>query len=404
MLAQFRRPALSAGRGLGQLDGVVEHLDPAVNRKLQFAEKFVRDRLFVPGDLQRRADRRPHQFVFAQDLHPLGIGLGQEDVLDESDKLRGVFLPRIEVGIFRIFLQLRPLDGPAEFRPVGLRVGHSQHNPAVVLGRIMIADGIGHGFPLRAHRILSGHQTSGDIEAQDPRGGVVQGYLYLLSDAGALPREQRRHDARQEAQRSDAVAVGRPGNVRGGVRIVHHLHDAASRPEGHRVIAAGVLLRSLETVPRQIGIDELRIALRYRLIGQIELAHLIGPQVVQKHVGFRTEPVDDLLSLRARQVDADAFLVPVRMLPEVIDLAVLRPRAEAMTRVPLHIAATWGFHMDDFGPPAPHEHPGNRHGHRRPDLHDLYSFQCLCHIPVSCLPIFCGWILSQGPLTFQTIM
>ncbi|MBU4372624.1 MAG: hypothetical protein L6300_07915 [Syntrophaceae bacterium] len=85
VLPQFRRPALNAGRGFRQPDGIVEYLDLSVAGDLQLTEKVVGDRLLVMGHLQRRDNRRPHQLELAQMCQPFGVGFTPEDIRNDID-------------------------------------------------------------------------------------------------------------------------------------------------------------------------------------------------------------------------------------------------------------------------------------------------------------------------------
>ena len=192
--------------------------------------------------------------------------------------------PRLVCGKPRVVFQFRAVDGLAESRPEVLGVGHAQHDPPLVLGRIDIANRIAYRPALGTQGVFSGDKAGRKVESQNKERGVEKRYLHLLADAGALPDEECSQDAGKKAERGDAVSVARTGDVGGAIGFVHQVHHARTRPESHCVISAGVLVRPLLSVSGQVGIDDFRVKPGDSVIGEFEFIQFVGPQIVRKNV------------------------------------------------------------------------------------------------------------------------
>ncbi len=68
----------------------------------------------------------------AQDLEPVDAGPGCEDLVEDLDAGDPVLAADVDVLEALVDLQLGPPDGPAEVRPVAVRLEHREGEPAVV--------------------------------------------------------------------------------------------------------------------------------------------------------------------------------------------------------------------------------------------------------------------------------
>ena len=93
--------------------------------------------------------------------------------------------------------------------------------------------------------------------------------------------------------------------------------------------------------------------------------------------------MQDGLAFGRPQIDADAFLVSIQMLPKVVDFTGLCPGTQSVAHNARHVSPAGRFHMNDLRPPTPHEHAGERHGGSTADLNDLNPFQSFWHIYTS---------------------
>ena len=137
-------------------------------------KELVCNRLRILRNFHRCRCGRPDEVVCTQDFLEFRKGLAGEKRLDDSHQFPGIFHPVIVGREFGVIFEIGPTQGLAEVRPVVLRVGHTQHNPAFVHGGINVADRIAHGLSLGPDSILAADQASGNIIAQHPGRSIVQ--------------------------------------------------------------------------------------------------------------------------------------------------------------------------------------------------------------------------------------
>ena len=182
--------------------------------------------------------------------------------------------------------------------------------------------------PLRLRRD-AGRAVLEDDPLAHGQHAVDHGDIEELPAPRSLRPPACRRDAEGQKHRRHDVADARPDlGRRPARRPAGDAHDAAHRLRDRivgRPVRIGAFPAALVAEAAQRGIDEARIGLRQRLIGQPQPLHHAAAVIVDQHIGLRGEPAQHVLARRLLQIDDDRFLVPV-------DRGEIRPVAAFLRR------------------------------------------------------------------------
>src|SRR5262249_14809011 len=140
----------------------------------------------------------------------------------------------------------------------------------------------------------------------------------------------------------------------------------ATRPEGRRVVAALVAIRSARPLPRAAHVDDARIARADVFHVDAQALARARQEVGEEHVAAVREPVEELAARRLADVDPDAALAAVALLHHEVDTALGKAEArggEAALRVAVHRV----LDLDHLGAPVAEHRTGR--GHEPPLRH-----------------------------------
>ena len=269
--------------------------------------------------------------------------------------------------------QVGALDHVAELEPLA-RSAHRDREPLIVpvsreeavrrvLGRA-VAD---------PRRVGVVDQRVDQLGVEQMHRGLVLRDLDLLPLARAFAVDQRRDDLRSGDRREREIGVQRAEPDRRAVclsRLPHH----ARKPRHAVADPAPAVVRPPGAHHRERGVDQVRLDRAQLVVGEAELLHRAGREVVGHDVELVEHAADQLEALRLVQVERDAPLVGVGVVEECagVDRETARRVRELAHAVQPgggldldHIRAEVGQHLGDQRPrrhPAEieHAHAGQR--------------------------------------------
>ena len=140
----------------------------------------------VPHVLHTLPDHAPR---LVHQLLPLLAGFGDEDFVQELDKLHFVFSANFHVVIPLVLQQVGAADSLAEVGPVAIALVHGKCDPLVILALVGVPQSVASGPAVLASGIVACQQGDAVLVAPQPHHASQVGNIDLL----ALPKPLASH-------------------------------------------------------------------------------------------------------------------------------------------------------------------------------------------------------------------
>ncbi len=182
--------------------------------------------------------------------------------------------------------------------------------------------------------------------------------------AGATAIEQRTEHAVGRIDAGDCIGERRAEETR--TIPVHHHAQESRQCLRHRVVTRTIHIWAIGTETADRAIHELRVQLLQALRAGAEPIRRARPEILDEHIGFADQRVEQRAIAGLLHVQREAALVAV------VGLEVRRVVAALVGAVRIAIRA---FHLDDVGAEIREHHAGAGTGDERALLHDAHALQ-----------------------------
>ena len=199
---------------------------------------------------------------------------------------------------------------------------------------------------------------------------VQQGHVHILAFAGALPVIQGQQDAGDGVQAGTHVAQGSAYSGGRGIGIAGDAHHAG-HALGHDVIGGQVAHGAVLAEAGDGAVDDLGVDLLQILVGEAQLLHHAGLEVLHHDVAGLDHIIDQVLALF--QVDGDALLAPVDQ-GVVAALPIFEGAKDTAA-----VAHAGLFDLDDFRAEVGQVHGTERAGQHLGKVKDSHALKCFFH-------------------------
>ncbi|CAB4584266.1 unannotated protein [freshwater metagenome] len=289
-----------------------------------------------------------------------------EGLVELGDQRLAVGQPLLGIREPLVVGQLGQAERGDELRPVP--VGLQQQEPErTPVGAAVAVDERATAALARAGALaLAEPQHDPDVPADRVHARAHQAGGDQPAHPGALALEQLGEDARQQRDAGDVIAHAAAQRGRQLVGRDERVRHPAASPERPDVVPGAVALGTVEAVPGEARVDELREPGEHRVVAEAESFQGVGPHVGDEHVGRGEQALHVRPALLGLEVEHH------RPLAAVVDLerrhALLVRDAERAEHAALRITRR-RFDLDDVGAPVRGEPGRGRSGHPHAQLH-----------------------------------
>src|SRR5215470_3694343 len=309
VLAQRRRRRAHRARRFREPDRYPDHANLARAGMLHLHERAARRHLWMCHDFRDAVDRAKGDTLGQENRLPLLVGTREEGLLQRSDERLAVAAAIGVRAIPRVVREVRPADGGAEDLPQ-LLAAHSEREIACLGPERLVGQEC---LVRRAHGLgrLAVGQIAADHRAQQRELAFQHGHVDGLAAARPLLHAKGEHDpvGRVHARRhvcdrrpaADAVRAGLP---RDGDHATLCLEDQVERG----AVAIGPVLAEAG----HGAIDDAGVPLPGLLVAQAQALERARAVILQHDVRALHELEEELLALRALEIDLDALLVAMQ--------------------------------------------------------------------------------------------
>ena len=316
-------------------------------------QHLPRQHLRVTVDLLHVVDRPGNYSRTVQQFQPVLRVLGGEGLLKQGCQFLLSRLPVPRVAESVVIHQVLSPDGPAKLLPG--RLGCCSQVQVAVPGPQRL---VWRRNPVRRTQ-RPGNLPLGEVDRRLPDGvrhpRLHQRSVHHLPLSGLQRVNVGRHDPVGPEQSCREVGNGHTDLGRRRVGMPGNAHQPADSLR-HQVEPAPVPGRSRAAEARNGAVNEGRLDLLQLVVRQAQALHDAGPEIFDDHVGAFKQPLEDLSSPIALEVQCQASLVAVygkKPRRPVLD--------ERWPHPPVVVAAIGLLHLDHV-----RTHVGQHHGAHRP--------------------------------------